>query len=80
MTKDDAYKRLAVILEQDFQVPPHKIADGTTLRKDLGLDSLALTDLALMVQNDFGLPSESDELMGINTVGALAEFVAVHAP
>ena len=80
MTKEDAYIRLVSLLEADFQVPREKIADDTHLRTDLGLDSLALTDLALLVQTDFGFDSEPDSFMGLATVGALAEFVAVNAP
>ena len=80
MTKDDAFQRLVSMLEADFQVPRDSVSEETKLRTDLGLDSLALTDLALLVQNDFGFDSEADAFMGLNTVGALAEFVAVHAP
>jgi acyl carrier protein len=80
MTKETAYTRLAAMLETDFQVPSEKIAESAELRTELGLDSLALTDLALLIQTDFDFDSEPDAFMGLSTVGALAEFVATHAP
>ena len=80
MTANETVGRLRSILESDFQVPADRITEDAHLRTDCGLDSLALTDLAFLVQSDFGFKAEPDDFRGVTTVGALAEFVAKHAP
>lgn len=80
MKRADAYTRISAILSADFQVPAERVVEDAHLRADLGLDSLALTDLAFLLQSDFGFKSEPDEFRGVATVGALVDFVADHAP
>ncbi|MFO0746200.1 MAG: acyl carrier protein [Myxococcota bacterium] len=66
--------------QNDFQVPPERIALAAHLRTDLGLDSLALTDLAFLVKQDFALDGVSPEsFRGVTTVEALVGFVVRHA-
>lgn len=80
MTVDEALTRLASTLEADFQIAPDRITADAHLRSDLGLDSLALTDLAFLVQSDFGFESDPEAFRGVTTLRALAEFVTRHAP
>lgn len=79
MPAPDAFERLAAILTDDFQVPRERIETGAHLRIDLGLDSLSLTDLAFLVQRDFGFKADADDFRGVTTVGALADFCAARA-
>lgn len=73
-------ERLKTLLTDDFQVPEEALVEGAHLRTDLGLDSLSLTDLAFLVQQDFGFKAEPEAFRGVTTLGALAAFVATRAP
>jgi acyl carrier protein len=68
--------RLRALLADDFQVPEDALQENAHLRTDLGLDSLSLTDLAFLVQQDFGFKADPDAFRGVTTLGALADFVA----
>ena len=73
---DATFDRLVTILTEDFQVPTSAITEDSHLRTDLGLDSLSLTDLAFLVQRDFGFMAAAEDFRGVTTVGALAGFIA----
>jgi len=81
MEHADALERLKTILIDDFKVSA-SIDRTSHLRTDLGLDSLALTDLAFLVKQDFALGADvgPESFRGLNTVGLLADFLARHAP
>jgi len=76
---DPVFDRLARLLEDDFQVPPTAIAREAHLRTDLGLDSLSLTDLAFLVQQDFQFKAPPEDFRGITTLGSLSDFVSARA-
>jgi acyl carrier protein len=69
-------ERLRALLVDDFQVPEEALVETAHLRTDLGLDSLSLTDLAFLVQQDFGFKADPEAFRGVTTLGALAAFVA----
>lgn len=81
MERDDALARVTRLLHEDFKVPLAGITSESHLRVDLGLDSLALTDLAFLVKQDFALGEAvtPESFRGVTTVGALADFLARHA-
>jgi acyl carrier protein len=76
---DAARVRVHAVLRDDFKVAAERLDDAAHLRVDLRLDSLALTDLAVLVQQDFGFKVTPDQFRGVTTVGALIAFVAAHA-
>ena len=75
---DTARERIYDVLREDFKVVPDVLSDEAHLRVDLRLDSLALTDLAVLVQQDFGFKVTPEAFRGVTTVGALVAFVAAH--
>jgi len=79
MQVDEAFARLRSILADDFQVPAERVTADASLRSDLGLDSLSLTDLAFLVQRDFGFRAEAETFAGVTSVGALAALIAAKA-
>ena len=70
------FDRVVRLLADDFQLAPDTVTRDSHLRTDLGLDSLSLTDLAFLVQQDFGFKAAPEAFRGITTVGQLADFVA----
>ena len=43
---------------------------------ELGFDSLSILDLIYDVQQEFGIEFDAEELVNVNTVGDLADFIA----
>lgn len=75
-TERATYDRLVQLLADDFDLDPASITQDSHLRTDLGLDSLSLTDLAFLVQQDFAFKATPEAFQGIVTVGALARLIA----
>ena len=46
-----------------------------TVIGDIGFDSLSILDLIYDVQQEFGLDFDAEELVAVNTVGELADFL-----
>jgi acyl carrier protein len=55
--------------------PPAILTDDLRLGQDLGLDSLALTEMAFVMDDLFGIPIETREMAGVQTVGDLKAFL-----
>lgn len=55
--------------------PPAVLEDELRLNQDLGLDSLALTEMAFKLDDLFGIPIETREMAGVQTVGDLKTFL-----
>jgi len=78
MTPDQVLERLRLVLKNDLGVTT-EVALESHLRVDLGLDSLALTDLAFLVRQDFALDAVGpDALRGVTTVGQLVDVIVRH--
>ena len=55
--------------------PPEPLPDEMRLREDLGLDSLALTEMAFKIEELIGVRIEIREVSGITSVGGLLAFL-----
>ncbi len=55
--------------------PPAVLEDAMRLNQDLGLDSLALTEMAFMLSDLLELPIETREVAGVTTIGDLKAFL-----
>ena len=63
--------RIASVLNQ----PAERVRDDTQLA-DLVVESLALVEMAIDLQEDFGVRLGHEELASVETVGDLVELVA----
>lgn len=54
---------------------PDPLPPGHRLREDLGLDSLALAEMAFKMDELLGVPIETREVAGVRTVADLAGFL-----
>jgi acyl carrier protein len=72
--KDEIRTRLAQYLGR----PPQKVAYNTTLT-DLVSDSFRLVEIAIELQEDFGVRLVQDDLKAIRTVGDLVDLIESRA-
>jgi acyl carrier protein len=67
---------IAYHLPRGAKPPPDVLADDLRLAQDLGLDSLALSEMAFKIDEMLGLNIETREVTEVNTVGQLKAFLA----
>lgn len=76
MIREDILAKLKETMETSAPVPMDwdAISEETTIG-ELGFDSLSILDLIFDVQQAFGIEFEAQELVNVNTVGELADFL-----
>ncbi|MGX1914104.1 acyl carrier protein [Streptomyces phaeochromogenes] len=75
MRRSHVYEELKEILVDDLQVRAEDIAP-TASREQIGLDSLAVLELAALLSGRFGIEIHDYELMEAATVADVARLVA----
>ncbi|QDQ09658.1 acyl carrier protein [Streptomyces spectabilis] len=68
------YDRLVGLLAKGFGIEPGETAPDNTF-DELELDSLALVELTLAVQEEFGLTLTDDDLQAKNTLADAADVL-----
>ncbi|GAB3469395.1 acyl carrier protein [Actinophytocola sediminis] len=67
--------RLTDLLINRFGIPEAELRDDARLT-DLDLDSLALVELGMVVENEFGVKIREDDVSPDDTIAKLAELIA----
>ncbi|GAB2610930.1 hypothetical protein GCM10027168_49780 [Streptomyces capparidis] len=69
------FDELKDILVQDMKVTPDLVTPDATW-EDMELDSLAMVELSLMLEQRFGLAVSDDQLLEAATIGDMVELLA----
>lgn len=80
MTRDALIADLAAWIAEITDAEPPALSEETDLVKDLGLDSLALAELAAKMRRKFQIKLRPGELRTDLRVGPIADFVMERMP
>lgn len=70
------FEKIREIICNQFEVEQTSVTLETTFLGDLGADSLDVVELAMNIEDEFGLDEISEEdIRGIQTVGDLVDYV-----
>ncbi len=67
--------KITQILEEIFDVSASDITPETNLYDDLGADEFDLVEISMIVEEEFDLVPDEDELKNVVTVGDLCKFI-----
>ena len=56
-------------------IDPDSITADSALRRDLGMNSLDMINLAVEVEDQYGISLPNSEVININTVGELIDYI-----
>ena len=76
MENKDIIVKINKILLEDFEIKKELIKPGARLVKDLEIDSLDFVDFIVSIERNFGIKVDSEDLVKINTVNDLYEFIS----
>lgn len=68
-------EKLIGIIEEQLNVEGMEITESTRFKEDMEADSLDLFDLAMSIEEAFGVEISSEELANITTVGSVIEYL-----
>lgn len=71
-------EKIIKIISEQFELDTAVIKESSTLIEDLGAGSLDLIDLAMSIEDEFGIELPDDDLDKIKTVGDLAKYISDH--
>lgn len=67
--------KLRTIICEYVEMDPASITPDTNIRSDLGLNSLELVNLAVAIEDSFGLEIADRDVVGIETVRDVIELI-----
>ncbi|MCQ2472203.1 MAG: acyl carrier protein [Clostridia bacterium] len=69
------YEKIKEILSTQFEVEENVITMDSDLTDDLGASSLDLVDLAMSIEDEFGIEVPDDLIETVKTVGDVVKFI-----
>lgn len=74
-TRSDISERVKAILVELLGVKASQVTDDAEIEDDLGADSLEVSQLAMLVEEEFEIYLTDDSVEKLITVGDLVDFV-----
>lgn len=79
MTNEEILSDLAEIVNDVAGVDPGEVTREKSFVDDLDIDSLSMVEIAVQVEDRFGVKVPDDELANLRTVGDAVDYVASSA-
>ena len=77
MEYEQILEKIVNLMSEQFDIDPSKLKDNTDILNDLGVDSLDVVELAMNIEEEFGIPQISeDDIRSIVTIGDLANYIS----
>ena len=71
-------EQIKTMIAETLGVNEAAITEGATFKEDLGADSLDLFELAMALEDEFGIEIPTEDLEKIATVGDVVEYINAH--
>ncbi len=78
MDEKEIRVKVTEIIKDKLGVEDDKIVDDARYVEDLGADSLSLVDIAMALEDEFGMKIPDEDIEKIITVGATVQYIKDH--
>jgi acyl carrier protein len=75
MTIEEIRTRLEVVVEKKLHVDPSLIREDARIIDDLGADSLAMIELVMAIEEEFGIHVPDQDAETLFTVGDVVRYI-----
>jgi acyl carrier protein len=72
---DAILEKITGIIAEQLDVPTDEVSPEKSFTDDLGADSLAIVELVLALEEQFGIKIPDDKVDSIKTVGDAVEYI-----
>ncbi|MBE7059706.1 MAG: acyl carrier protein [Ruminococcaceae bacterium] len=69
------FEKIRKIIASELMIEEDSITPESSIKDDLGADSLALVDLVMSLEDEFNLEIPDEALESVKTVGDIVKFV-----
>ncbi|MCI5869239.1 MAG: acyl carrier protein [Dorea sp.] len=71
-------EQIKSMIAENLGVNEDTITEASSFKDDLGADSLDLFELAMALEDEFGIEIPTEDLEQIATVGDVVEYISAH--
>jgi len=71
-------EKVVAIIKDKLGVEDDKIVDSAKYVDDLGADSLTLVDIAMALEDEFGMKIPDEDIEKITTIGSTLQYIKDH--
>lgn len=75
MTRDEIYEALKKTLSEELEIDASKISLEADFKRDLDADSLHLVELAMELEDNYGISIPDEVALDLTTVGSVVDYV-----
>ncbi|MFS1664525.1 acyl carrier protein [Streptococcus sp. zg-JUN1979] len=76
MTRDEIFTSIVTIIRQQLHQKDIVITESTRLQEDLGIDSIALMELIIKLEDTFQLTIPDEAVDQMTSMGELLDYIA----
>ena len=73
------FEKIRSIIASELMVEESEITLESSIKDDLGADSLALVDLVMALEEEFGLEIPDESLESVKTVADVVKYIEANA-
>lgn len=80
MTRDEIYEALRKTLSEELEIDDAKISLEADFKQDLDADSLHLVELAMELEDNYGISIPDEVALELTTVGSVVDYISNKLP
>lgn len=75
MTRDEIYEALRKTLVEELEIDAEKVTPEADFKADLDADSLHLVELAMELEDNYGVAIPDEVALELKTVGSVVDYL-----
>lgn len=75
MTKDQIFDRITYLIREQLHKPDLAITQTTSLHDDLGVDSIALMEFVISMEDEFNLEIPDEDVEDLECMGDMLNYL-----
>ena len=76
MTRQEIEEKVRAFLVDELEIDEEKIfPDASSLKDDMGIDSLDFVDIVVIVERNFGFKIKPEEMQGVTTLSQFCDYI-----
>jgi acyl carrier protein len=79
MSRDEVLVKVNDFLIDEFELDCDQLTPGALMKEDLDIESLDFVDIAVIIERNFGLKVTSEQMMQIQKLEDLYNFILEHS-
>ena len=71
-------EKMKEIIAEQLSTDADSITEATSVKDDLGADSLDLMDMVMNFEDEFGIEIDADSMGTLKTIGDVVDYLTAH--